>query len=199
MSYDPLSQTTRKVRTSLLIFTSAALSVALFDISPRALPILGEDVPVAELFLPFVLGVGSVFLSVSFIVYAYDDIVRRETKSKLRARKLHLEGRADALVNHIISLKPSPLSSTSKIQEALGLGDKTGSHLAALYRTLVDVQEECADIEEKIDSYHFDFFSWVRFYVVDLGIPVVMAILVVLGWSDQLSWLRNLIGLPPAL
>lgn len=75
MSADPLSDSTRKARKSLLICSCALFVTVYFDAKISDIPFAGIELTIKERALPIILGVGLGYFLISFLFYAIDDLI----------------------------------------------------------------------------------------------------------------------------
>jgi hypothetical protein len=73
MAFDPLSESTRKARRSLLGMASATIVTHTFNVQVEDIPLVGIKIDFGPEVLAFVFGVGLIYFSVTFIVYYLDD------------------------------------------------------------------------------------------------------------------------------
>lgn len=201
---DPLSQTTRKTRVSFLVFGSASLIVELYRVQPTNLPILGPDYPVPASLLPFALGLGSVYLFLSFTIYALDDLSRLETKGSLQ-RKIHAvhraieetEAKLSSLVNELADVSETFVDGYGHTRYRQGSGvdlvsmteAKIGIEKSKLEQLILEDQRLSGAVPGSSASVLRSF----RFWIFELGVPIVLAALIVVGWFDKLYWLREFV------
>lgn len=91
MAHDPLSPSTRKARTGLLVFSIAALSFDVFATKIDNIDLPDVGIVFDSSLIPFVLSVSLVYFFISFIWTALDDISNMPTPE----RKVRLEDEAE--------------------------------------------------------------------------------------------------------
>ena len=74
LAYEPFSNSTRRAKSTLLLLSVASFSVAVFDISLVNVPGVGFDIEMAQGFLPTIVGIGTGYALITFLLYASKDL-----------------------------------------------------------------------------------------------------------------------------
>lgn len=112
MAYEPFSQSTRKTRSTLLVFSVLATAIVQFDVELKNIPGIGFEIPIPEGMLSIVVGISILYLTISFLLYCMDDLfymtspdVLRERSELIEKRLADLKIKKQGLVNKIQALE----------------------------------------------------------------------------------------------
>lgn len=199
MAYDPLSRATRTTRTSLLTVCAVSLSVHLFDLENEKFKVL--DVPIPDKFLVFALAIGVVLLSISFVLYIYDDVRGRDSVARDRAELGKVVEQLSVTVGDI-SVFDKQIGDVlckfkSNVEQGVYLNARDTGELeylkycvSKLLQQQLQLRARENNLTAALEFPHSNPLSGLRFCAVEVGIPIFAIILVVLGWFDLLSWLE---------
>lgn len=215
MAYEPFSLSTRKTRTSLLVFSTLALAITQFDVRLKNIPGVGFEIPVPEGLLYFVVGVGVSYLTIAFVLYFIDYITYMSRPENFQAESQRLIDE-NAEANEKIGQLETEISEVEKqqgknISRATSHGTSetrsmtTGSSFnvgssesqsASVTETqsfsvrlseLELLKRKVDENNERLRGIRITKATWIRIYVFDTALPLIFGLI-----ANAQIWLRGI-------
>ena len=218
VAYEPFSLSTRKTRTTLLVFSTLAVAISQYNVTLENVPGVGFEIPIPEGLLTFVVGVAVLYLTVAFSLYCFDDIKYMSRPESIRDRSQELiDDNANlatriAELHMLISEVPDPSEitrSTSKtsnesqstsasVEKNLDISaGRSRSEEISVITTYSGRLAELEDLKAKMDRNNEELrrvrisrATWVRIYILDTTLPLCFGVL-----ANSLLWVRPLFAL----